>query len=41
MFLNHNLVKNGDFKNNLDVVCFVNGLMAKSFLDKNKKIKII
>ena len=30
-----------DFKNNLDIVCFVNSLMAKSFLDKHKKIKII
>src|SRR3989344_306218 len=30
-----------DFKNNLDVVCFVNSLIAKGFLDENKKIKII
>ncbi len=30
-----------DYKNNIDVVCFINSQKAKEFLLKNKKIKLI
>lgn len=30
-----------DYKNNIDVVCFVNSQISKEFLLKNKKIKLI
>jgi predicted nucleotidyltransferase len=29
-----------DYKNNLDVACFINAQMAKSFLEGNKKLRI-
>ena len=30
-----------DYKNNIDVICFINSQKAKDFLQKNKKIRLI